>query len=182
MNVGVDTFLAIYLIFLGGGLAGTVTLAVWAQRMGNAWPVPIGVALIAAGVTCFGGAGILALHLFEFGPGQSLLAAGLFAALSVVLFGILARVERQAIERRDALDQLVGGVAAVVVKIEPGRTGAVAMRRFPPAITVAARSNHAAPLPVGTTVIVTALRAGFGGEGVEVVPLPNENGLTEAAQ
>jgi len=104
----------------------------------------------------------------------------LFAAFSVVLFGLLARLARQAVERRVALDDLVGGVAAVVVKIEPGRTGAVAMRRSPPAITVAARSSHAAPLPVGTTVIVTALRAGFGGESVEVMPLPHENGFTEA--
>ena len=67
----------------------------------------------------------------------------------------------------------------MVVKIEPGRTGAVAMRRALPALTVAARSSHAAPLPVGTAVIVTALRAGFGGESVEVAPLPYENGLTE---
>lgn len=182
MSVGVDTFLAIYLVLLGGGLVGTVALTIRAQRSGKLWPIPIGAALIAAGVTCFGGAGILALHLFEFGPGRSILAAGLFAALSVVLFGLLARIARQAIERRAALDELVGGIAAVVVEIEPGRTGAVAMRRFPPTITVAARSSHTAPLPVGTTVIVTALRASVGGESVEVTPLPNENGFTEATQ
>ncbi len=180
MSVGVDTFLAIYLLLLGIGLVGTVALTIWAQRTGKSWPLPLGAALSVAGVTCFGGAGILALHLFEFGPGRSVLAAGLFAAFSVVLFGLLARLARQAVERRVALDDLVGGVAAVVVKIEPGRTGAVAMRRSPPAITVAARSSHAAPLPVGTTVIVTALRAGFGGESVEVMPLPHENGFTEA--
>jgi hypothetical protein len=178
----VDTLLAIYLVFLGGGLVGTVALTIWAQRIGKGCPVPLGAALAAAGVTCFGGAGVLALHLFEFRPGWSVLAAGLFAILSVVLFGLLARIARQAIERRVALDALVGGVAAVVVKIEPGRTGAVAMRRALPAITVAARSTHAVPLPVGTTVIVTALRAGFGGESVEVTPLPHENGLTEVTR
>ncbi len=182
MSVGVDTLLAIYLVLLGGGLIGTVALTIWAQWTGSSWPLPLGAALSAAGVTCFGGAGVLALHLFEFGPGWSVLAAGLFAALGVVLFGLLAHTARQAIDRRIALDDLIGGVAAVVVKIEPGRIGAVAMRRFPPTITVAARSSHAAPLPVGTTVIVTALRTSLGGESVEVTPLPNENGLTEATR
>lgn len=177
MSVGVGTFLAIYMLFLGSGLIGTVALAIWAQRTGKSWPLSIGAVLIAAGVTCFGGAGILALQLFEFGPGPSVVAAGLFAALSVVLFGLLARTARQAIERHAMLDDLVGGVAAVVVEIAPGRTGAVAMQRFPPSVTVAARSSYPALLPVGATVIVTALRAGVGGESVEVTPLPSENGF-----
>ncbi|HEY8601939.1 MAG TPA: hypothetical protein VIL85_26160 [Thermomicrobiales bacterium] len=182
MSVGVDTLLAIYLVLLGVGLIGTIALTIWAQRIDDSWPIPLGATLVVAGVTCFGGAGVLALRLFEFGSGWSVLAAGLFAALSVVLFGLLARIARHASERRVAFDELVGGVGAVVVTIEPGRTGAVAMRRSPPLVTVAAKSSHAAPLPVGTTVIVTALHTGFGSESVEVTPLPHEHGFTDATQ
>jgi phosphatidate phosphatase APP1 len=78
----------------------------------------------------------------------------------MALFGALARVARAAAARRAALDDLVGGLAAVVVAIEPGEMGAVATRSAPAELTLAAISTHPAPLPVGTTVVVTALRAG----------------------
>lgn len=182
VGVGVDTVLAVSLILLCGGAIGAAALSIQSRRLLHGEQIPLGAAILAAGVTCFGGAGILALRLFGFGPGKGLLAAGLFAALSMALFGALARLARAAAARRAALDELVGGLAAVVVAIEPGAMGAVATRSAPAELTLAAISTHPAPLPVGTTVVVTALRAGRGGEAVEVVPLPpSDGGLAEAA-
>src|SRR5690349_13896547 len=64
VSVNADTLLAIYLLLLGGGGIAAVVLWIWVAR---ARPVrtPLGPATVAAGVTCFGGAGVLALHLFE---------------------------------------------------------------------------------------------------------------------
>lgn len=179
---GADPILLASLILLLIGIGGTTALAWWTRRLPPGEHASLGLATLAAGVTCCGGAGILARRLFEFSALRSLLAALLFAALSAALFGVLARFARQATARNAALDDLVGGLAAVVVPIEPGRVGAVAPRKLLPALTVAAISRHAAPLPVGTTVVVTATRAGRAGDAVEVAPLPpGGQGFADAA-
>lgn len=169
---GADPIVLASLALLLAGIGGTLALALWTRRLPPGEQVSLGLATLMAGVTCCGGAGILARRLFEFGALRSILAALLFACLSAALFGLLARFARQATARSAALDDLVGGLAAVVVPIEPGCVGAVAPRNLPPALTVAAISRHAAPLPVGTTVVVTATRAGRAGDAVEVAPLP----------
>lgn len=182
MSGGVDPILLAYLLLLLAGISGTVALTLWTRRLPPGEQVPIVLTILVAGVTCYGGGGILARRLFEFGALRSLLAALLFAVLSATLFGFLARFARQATARSAALDDLVGGLAAVVVPIEPGRVGAVAPRNLLPTLTVAAISQHAAPLPVGTTVVVTATRAGRAGDAVEVAPLPpGGQGFADAA-
>ena len=182
MSGGADPILLAYLALLLVGIGGTIALALWTRRLTPGEQVPLGPAILAAAVTCCGGAGILAHRLFEFGALRSLVAALLFAALSAALFGLLARFARQTTTRSAALDDLVGGLAAVVVPIEPGRVGAVAPRNLLPALTIAAISRHAAPLPVGMTVVVTATRAGRDGDAVEVVPLPmGGEGFADAA-
>jgi hypothetical protein len=153
---GADPIFLASLALLLAGIGGTIALALWTRHLPPGEQVSLSLATLMAGVTCCGGAGILARRLFEFGALRS----------------TLARFARQATARSAALDDLVGGLAAVVVPIEPGRVGAVAPRNLPPALTVAAISRHAAPLPVGTTVVVTATRAGRAGDAVEVAPLP----------
>lgn len=172
MSGGVAPILILYMTVLVGGIVGTAILALRARRLPRGEQLPLSLALLAAGATCCGGAGLLAHQLFEFGTLKSLLAALLFALLSAALFGFLARFARQAAARRAALDDLVGGLAAVVVPIAPGRVGAVATRTAPPTLTIAAISRHAEPLPIGTTVVVTATRTGRGDGAVEVAPLP----------
>lgn len=179
---GADPLLLAYLALLLAGIGGTIALALWTRRLTTGEHASLGLTTLVAGVTCCGGAGILARRLFEFGALRSILAALLFATLSAALFGFLARLARQATARSAALDDLVGGLAAVVVPIEPGRVGAVAPRNLLPALTVTAISQHAAPLPIGTTVVVTATRAGRAGDAVEVAPLPpGRQGFADAA-
>ena len=146
MSVSVDTLLAIYLLLLGGGAGAAVILGAWVAR---ARPprTPLGLATFAAVVTCLGGAGVLALYLFEFGPGWSLLAAALFAILSGALFGALGALVRRALERREVLADLVGGLASVVVAIEPGYPGAVTSTHPRQNLTLVATSHHAQVLP-----------------------------------
>jgi hypothetical protein len=169
---GADPIVLASLALLIAGIGGTIVLALWARRLPPGEHVSLALATLLAGVTCCGGAGILARRLFEFGVARSILAALLFAVLSAALFGLLARVARQSTARSAALDDLVGGLAAVVAPIEPGGVGAVAPRNLLPALTVAAISRHDTPLPVGMTVVVTATRAGRAGDAVEVAPLP----------
>lgn len=176
MSNGVDPILILYIVLLIGGCIGSAILALWAWQLPRGEQAPLSLALLAAGVTCCGGAGILTHQLFAFRALKSLLAAFVFALLSAALFGLLARFARQTAERRVALDDLVGGLAAVVVPIEPGHVGAVATRTALPELTLAAISHHAEPLPIGTTVVVTATRTGRDGGAVEVAPLPSGDG------
>ena len=178
MSVGVDTLLAIYLLPLGGGAGAAVLLWFWVARA-RPLRAPLGLATFAAGVTCLGGAGVLALHLFEFGPGWSILAAALFALVSAALFGSLGALVRRTVERREGLADLVGGLASVVVAIEPGQVGAVTAAHPAHALTLVATSHHDHILPVGATVVVTALRSGAAGAAVEVAPLPAIGGMLD---
>ncbi len=181
MGVGVDTLRVFYALLLGGGALLALALGLGGQRAGGAWRVPLGPVALIVGMTCFGGAGILALHLFAFGPGWSALAAALFALLSAGLFGLMATLARQIAARRAALADLIGGLAAVSVAIEPGRAGVVTTARTHPPLILAAISRHDRPLPVGATVVVVALRNGPHGELVEVAPLPPWDGMADAA-
>ena len=178
MSVNADTLLAIYLLLLGGGGIAAVVLWIWVARA-RPLRTPLGPATVAAGVTCFGGAGVLALHLFEFSPGWSLLAAALFAVLAAALFGALGAVVRRSSERHEALADLVGELASVVVAIEPGQPGAITPTHARQALTLIAVSHHEQVLPVGTTVVVTALCNGPEGDAVEVAPLPPPAGALE---
>lgn len=164
-------WLVINLIVLGIGGVGTLWLSFW--RGGDpAAPPPVGLATLLAAVTCFGGAGVLALQLFGFGPRLALVAALVFALLSAILFNLLANVAWQNRERHEALNDLVGAVATVVAPVAPDRPGAVVVRQSRPQLVISAVSRHAETLPVGARVVVTALHNGRGGDGVEVAPLP----------
>ena len=112
---------------------------------------------------------MLALRLFGLGPGLSLLAAAIFALLSVAVLVTLALVVRRADERRAALDDLVGALARVTAPIEPGCVGAITTDgpRSPLTLPATARDGQ---LPAGSVVVVTAWRDGR----AEVAPLPGE--------
>jgi membrane protein implicated in regulation of membrane protease activity len=162
--------LVIYLLLLAvGGLAG-LSLAVFGVVENSLLP-----ATIVAGVTCLGGAGTLALRLFEFSPGWSVPVATLFAVLSAALFYALARSAQQATVRRQALSDLIGGLASVIAPIEPDRAGAIATNGASLPLTLPAISRDGTPLPVGTRVIVTALSTNTSGETAEVTPLPDNS-------
>jgi membrane protein implicated in regulation of membrane protease activity len=162
--------LVIYLLLLAvGGLAG-LSLAVFGVVENSLLP-----ATIVAGVTCLGGAGTLALRLFEFSPGWSVPVATLFAVLSAALFYALARSAQQATVRRQALSDLIGGLASVIAPIEPDRAGVIATNGASLPLTLPAISRDGTPLPVGTRVIVTALSTNTSGETAEVTPLPDNS-------
>ena len=171
MGLCVSIWLVINLFLLGAGVAATLWLTFW--RSGDpAAPPPLGLATLVAAITCFGGAGILALELFSFGPLLASVAALIFAVLSAVLFNLLANVAWQNRERHEALNDLLGAVAAVVAPIAPGRPGAVAVKHSQPQLVIPAISHHSETLLVGAQVVVTALHNGSSGDAVEVVPLP----------
>ncbi|MDP9371996.1 MAG: hypothetical protein M3Q65_06005, partial [Chloroflexota bacterium] len=123
---------------------------------------------LVAAVTCFGGAGVLALQLFHFPPGLSLIAAALFAAFSAAIFFALAAAVCRERARRAAQADLVGALARVVAPIEPGGFGLIATDGGRPTLTLPATSRHGRALPIGVTVVVTGLR----GDAAEVAPLP----------
>ncbi len=164
-------WLAINLLFLGAGGAATLWLTFWRGNDPTA-PPPLGLATLVACITCFGGAGILALRLFGFSPPLAAVAALVFALLSGILFNLLANVAWQNRERHEVLNDLVGVVGAVVTPIAPGRPGAIAVRHRQPQLILVAVSQAAEPLPVGAQVVVTALYDGTKGDAVEVAPLP----------
>jgi hypothetical protein len=169
--MGVGIWLVINVLLLGAGGAATLWLTFW--RGGDpSDPPPLALATLFAAITCVGGAGILALELFGFGPFLGTIAALVFAALSAVLFNLLASVAWQSRERREELNDLVGALAAVVAPIAPGHPGAVAVKHTQPQLILPAVSGHTDPLPVGAQVIVTAFHNGSGGDAVEVAPLP----------
>jgi hypothetical protein len=171
VGLRVSIWLAINLILLVAGGVAALWLTFW--RGGDPVdPPPLALATLVAAITCFGGAGVLALQLFDFAPLLATVAALVFALLSAVLFNLLASVAWQSRERREELTDLVGALAAVVSPIAPGRPGAVAVRHSQPQVIVPAVTRHADPLPVGTQVIVTALHSGTRSEAVEVAPLP----------
>lgn len=180
MGLRVGIWLVINLIALGAGGVATLWLTFW-RGADPAAPPPIGLATLIAAVTCFGGAGVLALQLFGFGPALALVAALVFAALSAILFNLLANVAWQNRERHEALNDLVGAVAAVVAPIAPGRPGAVVVRHSQPQLVIPAVSQHVESLPVGLQVVVTALHNGCGGDTVEVAPLPARGGRNDTA-
>lgn len=117
----------VYLLSLCLGGVGTALL-IFRRREAPAWSPTLAVAVTLAGITCFGGGGILALRLFTPGRGRSLIAALLFALLSAALFGALALVARRAAMRSAALADLIGALAAVTIAIEPGQRGAITPR------------------------------------------------------
>ena len=180
MGLCVSIWLVINIALLGAGGAATLWLFFW--RSGDpAAPPPLVQATLVAAITCFGGAGILALELFSFGPFLAFVAALVFAVLSAVLFNLLANVAWQNRERHEALNELVGAVAAVVAPIAPGRPGAVAVKHSQPQLVIPAISHHTDPLPVGVQVVVTALHNGSGGDAVEVAPLPKRSERSDPA-
>ena len=73
--VSANTLTVIYLLLLGGGLVAAVALAFFGEAGEPLALVPLGPATLIAAVTCFGGAGVLALRLFGLPAGLSLLAA-----------------------------------------------------------------------------------------------------------
>jgi membrane protein implicated in regulation of membrane protease activity len=160
-----ERLLILNLLLLGGGVLAALGLTFVAEA-DDRWPA-LGPAVAVAGVTCFGGAGVLALRLFGLGPGRSLLAAALFAATSAALFAALALAARRAAARRAALADLVGALARVVAPIEPGGCGTITTNGRHPALTLTATARQGRALPAGATVVVTGLR----GETAEVAPL-----------
>ena len=130
--------LVIYLLLLAvGGLAG-LSLAVFGGVENSLLP-----ATVVAGVTCLGGAGMLALRLFGFSPGWSVPVATLFAVLSAAFFYALAWSAQQATVRRQALSDLIGGLASVIAPIEPDRAGAIATNGASLPLTLPAISRMA---------------------------------------
>ena len=162
----------IYLLLLGGGVVAAASLALFADGSEPLPMAPVGPVALVAGVTCFGGAGVLALRLFRLSPGLSLLAAALFALLSVAVLVALALVARRAEEQRAALADVVGALACVTVPIEPGRVGAITTNGARLPLTLPATSRHGGPLAPGAAVVVIAWRDGH----AEVAPLPDESG------
>lgn len=159
--------LVIYLILLAvGGLAGLGLV------MFGTVEHSLLLATAAAGVTCLGGAGTLALRLFGFSPGLSVPVALLFAALSAALFYFLARSAQLSTARRQALSDLIGGLASVTAPIKPDHAGAIATNGAQLPLMLPAVSRDGVPLPVGTRVIVTALSTNAGGATAEVTSLP----------
>lgn len=166
-----DEGLLPYLIVLGLGGIGTLIIA--SRRGGPSEPVPpLALAVALAALTCFGGGGILALRLFSLGGGRGIVAALLFALLGAALFVLLAVSARRSAARNAELDDLVGALATVTIAIEPGKRGAIIPRHAAPSLTLLATSAHDRPLPVGTIVVVTALRGAPGQGAAEVTPLP----------
>ena len=168
--VSANTLTVIYLLLLGGGLVAAVALAFFGEAGEPLALVPLGPATLIAAVTCFGGAGVLALRLFGLPAGLSLLAAVVFALLSAALFFGLARAARRTQEQHAALADLVGALARVVTPIEPGGVGTIATNGARASLTLPATSRHARVLAAGTVVIVTALQ----GDRAEVAPLRHE--------
>ena len=165
-----DLLAVIYLLLLGGGVLAATALALLTEA-GDPWAsAPFGSAGLVAGVTCFGGAGILALRLFGLTPGLSLLAAALFALLSVAMLFALALVARRVDDQRAALADLVGALAHVTTPIEPGDVGVIATDGARPSLTLPAISRHDQPLAPGAIVVVT----GWRDNRAEVVPLLDE--------
>ena len=164
-----DLLTIVYLLLLGAGVAGAAALAFFAEANEPLSVTPVGPIALVAGVACFGGAGVLALCLFGLGPGLSLLAAALFALLSVAVLVALALVVRRADEPRAALDDLVGALARVTAPIEPGCVGTITTDgpRSPLTLPATARDGQ---LPAGSAVVVTAWRDGR----AEVAPLAGE--------
>jgi len=172
--------LLLYLIALALGGLGTLVVAF--RRDAPLEPTPSLILAVAlAALTCFGGGGILALRLFTFGGGRSLVAALIFAALGAALFGGLAVSARRSATRSSGLAELVGALASVTIAIEPGKRGAVAPRFTTPPRTLVATSAYERTLPVGTTVVVIALRGTPGQEAAEVAPLPTSETQPTAA-
>ncbi|HEX5503770.1 MAG TPA: NfeD family protein [Thermomicrobiales bacterium] len=163
-----DVVLVLYFLILGCGIVATVGLVFLGEPDEPLPLAPLSPATLAAAVTCFGGAGILAVCLFALSPLLSLAAAALFAVLAAAILYALARVARRADEERAAFADLLGAVARVVAPIEPGHAGQVTTDGARPPLTLLATSRDGAPLPAGTAVVVTALQDG----GVEVAPLP----------
>lgn len=154
-----------YLLVLSAGMvvAFTVTLT------GEARPLaPWSPAILAAAVTCFGGAGILARVLFHLPASLSLVAATLFSLLSMTLFLALAGLARRSSEERAAFANVVGALAEVITPIAPGHAGKIVTGTTRPALTLVAISRGECELAPGATVVVT----GVHGDCVEVAPLP----------
>lgn len=163
-----DVVVALYFLILGCGVVAAAGL-VFLSEPGEPLPLaPLSPATLAAAVTCFGGAGVLAVRLFGLSPTLSLAAAALFAVLAAAILYALARVARRADEERAAFADLLGAMAQVVAPIEPGRAGQITTDGARPPLTLLATSQDGQPLPAGTVVVVTALHDG----GVEVAPLP----------
>ncbi|MFN8511701.1 MAG: hypothetical protein U0841_03730 [Chloroflexia bacterium] len=164
-------WLGINVLLLAAGGAATLWLAFW--RGGDASdPPPLALATLFAAITCFGGAGVLALELFGFGPLLAFTAALVFAALSAVLFNLLASVAWQNRERRG--ERPGWGIGGGGRADRAGATGRGRGEAQPAAIDSSCRFQAGqASLPVGAQVIVTALHNGSGGEDpVEVALLP----------
>ena len=167
----------VYLLLLGGGVVVAAALAFFAETNEPLSVTPVGPIALVAGVACFGGAGVLALRLFGLGPGLSLLAAALFALLSVAVLVALALAAPRAEERRAAPADLVGALARVTAPIEPGRVRAIATggpggggasgRGVPLTLPAISRDG---PLAPGCVVVVTAWRD----DHAEVAPLAEE--------
>src|SRR6478735_3887667 len=144
-----DNFLAgCLLCFALGGLVAVC------PALGEA-PTPwmLAAAALAAGLTCFGGSGLLALASFGLHGRLSLLAATVSGLPSAALFMTLAARTGHAAERRRALVALTGTLASVSAPIAPGRIGTVTTKPHPPR-TLRASSSSARPLRVGTTVVI----------------------------
>lgn len=160
----------LYWIIFSVGLAGTALLtvrdAVWPPEIPLAWGV------VLAWLTCFGGAGILALQLFWLHPRQSILAALLFACLSAGAFGILGRLVRQLLARQRTLVNLIGVLGTVVSTIEPGRAGLITTQKTPEPLTLAATAAQECAVAIGTTVIITGIQQPGSAPTVEVALLP----------
>lgn len=171
--------LPIYLIALT--LGGTGTLFSAFRQAPPAGPTPsLAVAVALAALTCFGGGGILALRLFAFGGVRGFIAALIFTLLGAALFGGLAVSTRRSAARGTELDDLIGTLAAVTIAIEPGGRGAVAPRFIDPPLTLVATSAYNQTIPIGTTVVVIAVRGQPGQAAAEVAQLPTP-GAKQAA-
>lgn len=170
MAVLSDAGLLLYLTSVALGGVGTLIVAF--RRDAPAGSAPLTLAVALAALTCFGGGGILALRLFAFSEGRGLVAALLFALLGATIFGGLAVGVRRDATRNTQLDDLIGALATVTIAIEPGRHGAVAPRFTAPPLTLLATSARNQTIPVGTTVMVTAVWGMPGQEAAEVAPLP----------
>jgi hypothetical protein len=168
-----------YLVALGLGGLGTLIVAF---RRDTSWgPVPpLTVAIALTALTCFGGGGILALRLFSFGSGRGLVAALIFALLGAALFGGLAFSVRRSVVQGTEQGDLIGALASVTIAIEPGKPGAIVPRFTTPPRTLVATSAADRTLPVGTVVVVTAVRGAPGQEAAEVAQL-SQGESTQAA-
>lgn len=148
----------LYAVLLVLGAIAAVGLA-WVRAVaGPARLPPVFSSVLAAAVTCFGGIGLLTMHVIALPAGLTRPVAAIVSLLCVAALCGLARLARRDAEARHAYANLAGALADVVAPIRPGETGTVRTRTTHPALTLAAVARDDQCIGRGERVVVTRYR------------------------